>query len=455
MNQTLILTIIDIIENHLPQPISVSDIAKQCGYSRSYIQHQFKAATGYTLTHYQRSRALSIAANRLAEGKHRVLDVAIELGFESQEAFARAFRQHSSVAPSHLLGRNVWAERMYFPRLGANQLAHLSTLQTLPLTLVNQPETRWGCYVFTVDSSQRDIKVITDAINLAHQSLMLEPYAEQLNFQQMQILEFRQHNQEVSSTYPLSIGIPFTNDDVIPNSLLEIRLPTSRLISVSLPNPNYVPTLFYTLYQRLYNEHQHYFGGLPAFWNYDPLTGQLHHKCRIEPCNSIDFDPIAKWFAKENELTLDLSLVPLFSDSIPNNKRAGTRRLTTLLNDLLGLLQDTPINVAFHTPTENKDSQYQYSVSSTKHHDIETRQANAVSCKGTYLSTQWSGDDVWQLEHQLEQFYLRLSQHKRYKYRAAPEIFQQLSFNNNRIEFELLTPIELCTATRQKSVWMI
>jgi len=459
MNQTLTLCIIELIESHFPASISINEIAKQCGYSRSYIQHQFKALTGYSISYYQRARILSMAANRLAEGKHRVLDVAIEFGFESQEAFARAFRQHTSATPSCLLGQDVWAERIHFERLDSAKLELHRTLQQLTITTCAQPETRWGCFVFNVDSSQRDIKVIIDAIDNAYQTLISETWADPLDLRRAQILEFRQHYQKATSTYPMSIAIPFAKDASIPEFLFEIRLPACRLAAISLPNPSYVPAIFEHLYRRLYHEQQHYWAGLPSFWDYDYQTTQLHHKCQIEPLSSIDSDPILKLFDKRNETALEGCFVAIKTDSIPHRKRAGTRRISTLLQQLAHLSKETThLNVVFHNPMERKHSQYHYSLGAFVSDSQELPHSTyekTIDCQGRYLSTRWRGKDVWQLENQIEQFYWRLSQHRHYQYRVAPEIFWQLSLEDGHIEFELLTPIDYRSGSRKKTIWTI
>lgn len=95
MNLSLTLSIIDIIEDNLPNRVTIQEIAQQCSFSRSYLQPQFKATTGFSISQYQKHRLISLTAQQLANGNERVLDVAIAFGYESQEAFARAFRQYT------------------------------------------------------------------------------------------------------------------------------------------------------------------------------------------------------------------------------------------------------------------------------------------------------------------------------------------------------------------------
>ncbi|EGU32459.1 helix-turn-helix transcriptional regulator [Vibrio scophthalmi] len=460
MNLSLTLNIIDIIEEQLPNKVTIQEIAQQCGFSRSYLQHQFKATAGLSISQYQKHRLISLAAQQLAHSDQRVLDVAVEYGFESQEAFARAFRQYTCTQPSQLRGREIWAERMSFPRLNIKHLHLLSSVLSLPLTIVSQEPTRWGCYTFTINSSSREIDIIIQTIDQAYQRLMEEPFSNTLPLHRAQIMEFREHNQNVSSTYPLSIAIPFADHETIPASLFELRLPQTQLASISLPEPNYVTIAFNQLYQRVYQEHQCYFAGLPAYWIYDYQTGQLQHKFPVELRVHAEEDRTWLLFDEKNEVLLDERHLPLSSHWIAEPQRAGTRRLTTLINNLTVSLPptDTVEKVIFNRPDLHSTSQYQYFICSSAQPHLMIDKADPIHCEGLYLRTRWRGNDSHQLENEIENFYLRLLQHEHYQYRAGPEIIENINVSHalrvNEVEqgaesdddiisFELLTPISV------------
>ncbi|MFL7013462.1 helix-turn-helix domain-containing protein [Enterovibrio norvegicus] len=107
-----ILSVIALIEDSLPETLRVEQIAARSGYSRWHLQRQFKRATGMSISQYQRHRLLSLAAEKIATTEHRILDIAIEFGFESQEAFARAFKRFAMVAPKNIRQQPVWAKRL-------------------------------------------------------------------------------------------------------------------------------------------------------------------------------------------------------------------------------------------------------------------------------------------------------------------------------------------------------
>ena len=87
------------IEAHLDSDISLDAAAESAGVSRFHLSRAFTAATGMSLAVYARARRLSEAAKRLRAGSPDILNVALDAGYGSHEAFTRAFRQHFGIPP--------------------------------------------------------------------------------------------------------------------------------------------------------------------------------------------------------------------------------------------------------------------------------------------------------------------------------------------------------------------
>jgi AraC family transcriptional regulator len=87
------------IENHFVEPITLEDIASVAGVSRHHMARAFGAATGRPVMRYVRGRRLTLAALALADGASDILAVALDAGYESHEAFTRAFRDQFGVTP--------------------------------------------------------------------------------------------------------------------------------------------------------------------------------------------------------------------------------------------------------------------------------------------------------------------------------------------------------------------
>jgi AraC family transcriptional regulator len=87
------------IESHFAKDISLDQIADAAGQSRYHLSRMFGLATGRSISAYIRGRRLSSAALLLANGTSTILEVALDAGYGSHEAFTRAFREQFGVTP--------------------------------------------------------------------------------------------------------------------------------------------------------------------------------------------------------------------------------------------------------------------------------------------------------------------------------------------------------------------
>jgi len=127
------LQAIDFIEDHLPEPVALADAAKQAGFSLHYFSRLFRVLTGEPFGAYLRRRRMTVAAERLeAEGRGlRLVDLAFDCGYDSQEAFTRAFKSCFGVTPgAYRKGpRAVGMRRRR--RIDAQTLSHLQEVLTM------------------------------------------------------------------------------------------------------------------------------------------------------------------------------------------------------------------------------------------------------------------------------------------------------------------------------------
>jgi AraC-like DNA-binding protein/predicted transcriptional regulator YdeE len=131
---------IDYIEANLSFDVQTGQVARHAGLSHWHFQRIFKALTNETLKTYIRSRRFSMSLEKLAHGTERILEIALEAGFESQESFTRAFKRAFGVTPAHyrrhrnqfLFSRKV--------RFDAAYLKHLHRGVSLEPEIYEQPE---------------------------------------------------------------------------------------------------------------------------------------------------------------------------------------------------------------------------------------------------------------------------------------------------------------------------
>ncbi|HEY9155497.1 MAG TPA: AraC family transcriptional regulator [Opitutaceae bacterium] len=98
--------VLSYIDRHIDEPIQVATLAKQASFSAFHFHRIFSAHLGETIGNYLTRRRVELAAARLAsQPRLGVLNAALAVGFNSAEAFARAFKKHFGCSPT------VWKMR--------------------------------------------------------------------------------------------------------------------------------------------------------------------------------------------------------------------------------------------------------------------------------------------------------------------------------------------------------
>ncbi|MEM7604395.1 MAG: helix-turn-helix domain-containing protein [Myxococcota bacterium] len=116
---------IDFIEGRLEGPLELREVSRAAGMSHWHFQRMFKALTGETLMAYVRARRLSLSLDRLLRTDARILDIALDAGFESQASFTRAFRQAFGITPGAYRRLGHGARFLRKVRIDADYLANL------------------------------------------------------------------------------------------------------------------------------------------------------------------------------------------------------------------------------------------------------------------------------------------------------------------------------------------
>jgi AraC family transcriptional regulator len=111
---------------------SVSSVADKCGWSIWHTQRIFHALTGQSLGHYIRARKLTEAAKLLRDSKLSVLEVALEIGFGSHEAFSRSFLAYFGESPKNFRKRRPQVSPLLKPVLTQSYVEHLDSISLEP-----------------------------------------------------------------------------------------------------------------------------------------------------------------------------------------------------------------------------------------------------------------------------------------------------------------------------------
>lgn len=92
--------VLEYLQQHHTEPLSVDRVASHFGYSRSRFSHIFNAQLGYTLSDYVGAIRCRHAAQLLRETDMAVSDIAMAVGFESLRTFYRTFKEQYGMTPN-------------------------------------------------------------------------------------------------------------------------------------------------------------------------------------------------------------------------------------------------------------------------------------------------------------------------------------------------------------------
>lgn len=98
---------IDYVEGRLEENIDIGRLAQEAFMSRSNYYRMFFALTGYPVKEYIRRRRISSAVSHIRETDASILDIALKFGYESNEAFSRAFKRITGYTPSAFRNGNL------------------------------------------------------------------------------------------------------------------------------------------------------------------------------------------------------------------------------------------------------------------------------------------------------------------------------------------------------------
>lgn len=91
--------IIDYVMDNLSRPLSIAEIARECGLSTRHVARVFKDGTGLSLGDFIAQSRTALAKELLASDSLRIKEVAWRCGFSSTSAFSAAFRAATAMTP--------------------------------------------------------------------------------------------------------------------------------------------------------------------------------------------------------------------------------------------------------------------------------------------------------------------------------------------------------------------
>jgi AraC family transcriptional regulator len=102
---------LNLIQDHLGDPLSFDELARAVNMAPFHFHKVFREIVGIPVQAYIRNLRLDRAADHLTTSGMKILDIAVEAQYQSNEAFTRAFKKAFGVTPSD------FRDRAMVPRL--------------------------------------------------------------------------------------------------------------------------------------------------------------------------------------------------------------------------------------------------------------------------------------------------------------------------------------------------
>ncbi|WP_176582380.1 GyrI-like domain-containing protein [Mariprofundus erugo] len=101
--------VFDYIDHHLAEPLDIEQLSRVANFSKFHFHRQFSQYAGISVFAYIRMMRLRRASYRLVFcTEERIIDIALDAGFENPESFSRAFKQSFGQSPSQFRKEPLW-----------------------------------------------------------------------------------------------------------------------------------------------------------------------------------------------------------------------------------------------------------------------------------------------------------------------------------------------------------
>ena len=91
---------INYIEDNITEELTMQNIAKHVCVSPFYFHKGFAMLCGFTVGEYIRQRRLALAGSALVSAEKRIIDIAVQYGYDSPDSFTKAFTRFHGVTPT-------------------------------------------------------------------------------------------------------------------------------------------------------------------------------------------------------------------------------------------------------------------------------------------------------------------------------------------------------------------
>lgn len=210
------------VESNFRKDIGLDEIAAACGVSRFHMCRGFAAATGFSVMGYLRGRRLTEAARQLAAGAPSILDVALDAGYGSHQAFTRAFREHFGATPESVREGAVVDQSLLVEPIGMDRAAQKT------IDLPDPREEKAGAMTI-VGLAER--YAYNDVGGIPSQWSAFQPYEGTLGEKPGLWYGVSDAFDESAGTFRYTCGVAVESPQDIPQALARINIPAQTYLA--------------------------------------------------------------------------------------------------------------------------------------------------------------------------------------------------------------------------------
>jgi AraC family transcriptional regulator len=247
------------IENNLSEHIEIEELSKTANLSQFYYQRLFSRLVGKSVMEYIKLRRLANAADYLAQNNSRIIDVALNFGFDNHETFTRGFKDTYRLTPEEYRDMPRPLSHFLMPDLSLNYylmsenvplIAEGILLEVRRKNLV-VPRLFTGLTIQNPINDTPGIDFLSELWNKFHNQKELIP-------------NFLPNANEVGASFPGQLEGNFTyfagvevNSDILPNGFSNWSMPEGEYVICSFEAEN-----FYLLTTNALNKARDYMFGV-------------------------------------------------------------------------------------------------------------------------------------------------------------------------------------------------
>lgn len=227
-NIETISLVVDYIDKNLSSELTLEQIADKAGYSKYHLHRMFSCIVGQPINSYIKRRKLTEAARELALTNKSILDIALDTGYTSQQAFSNSFKKLFKKSPDRYRKTKIFIPIQL--KYEYDQNAKLHTNRAIDITIINtevmtilgyKVNTAKGFWVIGVSHNKLEkVKANITSRSDYNVILGLNDYS-----------EFESNESGIAFDY--YAGVEIDKMDVIPKGMTSKILPPSNYVIFS------------------------------------------------------------------------------------------------------------------------------------------------------------------------------------------------------------------------------